>query len=74
MTSKVPYVKLYWDHIEWNPLHYEDGKFYCYWNYIYWWNPLSKKSRYWGYSELDYDCQPHRSFGFWFFNISWCFG
>lgn len=38
--------------------------------YFYWWNWLQPKDRYWGFGEFWYD-QPHRHFGFWFFNWSW---
>jgi hypothetical protein len=74
MTSKVPYLKLSSTMIEWNPVLRSDGTLHTYWNYICWWNILSKEYRSWGYTELDYDCQPHRAFNFYFFNISWCLG
>jgi hypothetical protein len=44
---------------------------YCeYMYYFYWWNPLEKKYRYWGKYDMYYD-GIHKTFGFWFFNISW---
>ena len=38
--------------------------------YFYWWNWLPPDVRYWGPQCMWYD-GPHRSFGFWFTNISW---
>jgi hypothetical protein len=34
-------------------------------------NFLSKEYRYWGLQKYWFD-GPHISFGFWFFNITWC--
>lgn len=67
--------------VEWNPLLNDEGKPWTdtsgkkhYWNYLYFIpNFLPKKSRYFGYEAMEYDCVMHKSFGFWFFNISWCF-
>lgn len=40
------------------------------WYYLYWWNWLDKKYRYFGYQNIYYDGY-HHSFGLWFTNISW---
>lgn len=56
------------DGVMWGEYPYKDGVDYAY--YFFWWNWLPPESRYWGREDFYYD-QPHRSFGFWFFNWSW---
>ena len=60
--------------ILWGRFDYDDGikAYHDYSYYIYFWNLLSKEYRYWGQQDIYYD-GPHRSFGLWFTNISWCF-
>jgi len=38
--------------------------------YFYWFNAIKKEYRYFGPYDMWYD-GPHKSFGFWWFNISW---
>lgn len=56
-------MRLRWDGIEWGGP--KDD-----WFYVYWWNWLSKNTRYLGPYCMWYD-GPHNSFGLWFTNISW---
>jgi len=56
-------VKLKWDGVEYGG---PKGN----WYYIYWWNWLKKEYRYFGPEYIYYD-GPHRSFGFWYFNVAW---
>ena len=58
-------VKIRWDGVEW-------GGPFSNWYYLYWWNWLSKDSRYWGKKNFWYD-GPHYSFGLWYTNITWVF-
>lgn len=61
--------KIQWDGIEWWQSEVTlNTKTYFY--YIYWWNWLPKKHRFWGYDHMYYD-GPHKMIGFWFVNISW---
>ncbi|QIG70145.1 hypothetical protein EVB87_045 [Rhizobium phage RHph_N28_1] len=59
---KIFGVEIAWDGAEWGP----HG-----WYYIYWWNWLAPKYRYWGYEVMWHD-GPHYSFGLWFTNVTWC--
>lgn len=61
--------KLRWDCIKWWQSEKTLGTNH-YFYYVYWWNWLQKKHRYWGFEQSYYD-GPHNTFGFWFFNISW---
>jgi len=70
---KKRYFKLHYDMLEWEPLYRTNGCFDQYGKYVNWWNPISKKYRYWGYQTMTYDAQKHQSFGFWFFNVGWSF-
>lgn len=40
--------------------------------YIFWWNFLPRKLRYWGFRQYNFNGLTH-SFGLWFTNITWRF-
>lgn len=58
-------MKISWSHIEFGRFGATDN----YW-WVYWWNPLPKHLRYFGYYQEWYD-GPFSSFGLWFTNITW---
>jgi len=68
--KRIPYLKFDRGGILWSPwTRATDGETeYSF--YFYWWNPLSKNYRYWGYRSMWYD-GGHESFGFGIFNWSW---
>lgn len=57
--------------LEWGPWTYKGETEYHYYLALLP-NWLRKENRYLGYEAMPYDHQLHESWGFWFFNISWC--
>jgi len=59
MTTRAKW-SIGWDHVVWGGVYY-----------VYWFNWLHRSTRHLGPYMLYYD-GPHWSFGFWWFNVSWC--
>jgi hypothetical protein len=59
----------WWFGVEWKK--HEKHDIYLRYFYPFNWIDIPKH-RYWGHQEYYYD-GPLPSFGFWFFNVTWCF-
>lgn len=62
-------MKIRWDGIEWGQSEITKGTD-MYFYYFCWANWLPTSERYWGVEYIYYDSN-HKTFGFWFCNISW---